>query len=204
MMRVGTRAALAVALLAAMLSAGCSGDGQSDEPAKGPNAGESPSGTPVLFRFEQFTGAPLVNGGEITLRSLEGKVVLLDLFGTWCSPCRRSIPLIVSLHQRFSGKDLEVVGLAYERTSDEAQAREKVKAFREEFSIPYTLALGPDQAWQELAVKAQAEGVVPTLLLIDRQGIVRYMFQGLKPGEEAVLAEQIEKLLAEPVVPVPR
>ena len=204
MMRVGTRANLGLARLAAMLSAGCSGDGQSDQPAKGPNAGESPSGTPVLFRFEQFTGAPLVDGGEITLRSLEGKVVLLDLFGTWCSPCRRSIPLIVSLHQRFSGKDLEVVGLAYERTSDEAQAREKVKAFREEFSIPYTLALGPDQAWQELAVKAKAEGVVPTLLLIDRQGIARYMLQGLKPGEEAVLAEQIEKLLAEPAVPVPQ
>lgn len=203
-MRVGTRVNLGLALLAAMLSAGCSGDGQTDQPAQGPNAGESPSGTPVLFRFEQFTGAPRVDGGEITLRSLEGKVVLLDLFGTWCPPCRRSIPLIVSLHQRFSGKDLEVVGLAYERTSDEAQARAKVKAFSQEFDIPYTLALGPDQAWQELAARAGAEGVVPTLLLIDRQGIVRYMFQGLKPGEEAVLAEQIERLLAEPVVPVPR
>ncbi|MCX5675807.1 MAG: TlpA disulfide reductase family protein [Planctomycetota bacterium] len=203
-MRVGTRANLGLALLTAMLSAGCSGDGQADKPAQGQNAPESPSGTPVLFRFEQFTGAPRVDGGEITLRSLEGKVVLLDLFGTWCSPCRRSIPLIVSLHQRFSGKDLEVVGLAYERTSDEAQARAKVKAFSQEFDIPYTLALGPDQAWQELAARAGAEGVVPTLLLIDRQGIVRYMFQGLKPGEEAVLAEQIERLLAEPAVPVAR
>ncbi|MBM4017672.1 MAG: TlpA family protein disulfide reductase [Planctomycetes bacterium] len=195
---------LAAALLAAALAPGCGGKDESPAgPADArPPAKSEPEGS-VLFRFDRFASATLVDGGEVTLGSLEGRVVLLDLFGTWCPPCRRSTPVLVSLYQRFHERGLEVVGLAYERTADPAGAREAVKGFREEFRIPYTLALGPDVVWQELQAKAQAEGAVPTLLLVDRQGVVRHMFQGLRPGEEAVLAERIEKLLAEPAAPGP-
>lgn len=203
-MPAAKRSAMSAVLAAALLLMGCGGEDSSEKQREGAEGGKSASESAVLFRFEQFTSAPLVDGGEVTLRSLEGQVVLLDLFGTWCPPCRRSIPLIVSLYQRFNEKGLEVVGLAYERTNDTGQAAEMVKAFREEFKIPYTLALGLDGVWPELEKKAGARGAVPTLVLIDRQGIARYMFQGLQPGEEAVLAERLEKLLAEPAVAVPR
>jgi thiol-disulfide isomerase/thioredoxin len=198
------RAALAVTLLATALAlAGCGGNGDSDKDGKDQHSA-NPLRPEVLFRFQKFTAAPLVDGGEVTLRSLEGKVVLLDLFGTWCPPCRRSIPILVGIYQRFHGKDLEMVGLAYENTGDEAQDRKLVAGLREEFKIPYRLAIGPRIVWDEIKAKAHAEEEIPTILLLDRQGVVRDMFQGLDPGEETVLAQRIEKLLAEPVVPVSR
>jgi len=203
-MRKQRRASLAAALLAAIALAGCGGgNGDSGKNDKGEESAKPPR-PEVLFRFQKFTSAPLVDGGEVTLRSLEGKVVLLDLFATWCPPCRRSTPILVGLHQRFQGKGLEMIGLAYENTGDAAQDRLKVTGFREEFRIPYRLAFGPQVVWEELQAKAHAEREIPTILLLDRQGVVREMFQGLDPGEETVLAARIEKLLAEPVVPVPR
>jgi thiol-disulfide isomerase/thioredoxin len=203
-MRRSRRAALPAALLAAAIAlAGCGGNGDSEKNGKGGEPAR-PSRPEVLFHFQKFTAAPLLDGGEVTLRSLEGKVVLLDLFATWCPPCRRSTPILVGLHQRFQGKCLEMIGLAYENTGDAAQDRLKVTGFREEFRIPYRLAFGPQVVWEELQAKAHAEREIPTILLLDRQGVVREMFQGLDPGEETVLAARIEKLLAEPVVPVPR
>jgi thiol-disulfide isomerase/thioredoxin len=202
-MRKQRRAAVAAAVLAAIVLAGCGGNGDSDKNGKGGGAAKPPR-PEVLFRFQKFTSVPLVDGGEVTLRSLEGKVVLLDLFGTWCPPCRRSVPILVDLYQRLHGKGLEMVGLAYENSGDAAQDRRSVADFRNELKIPYPLALGPALVWEELRAKAHAGGEIPTILLLDRQGVVREMFQGLDPGEETLLAERIEKLLAEPVVPAPR
>ena len=182
--------------------AGCGGNGDSEKNGKGEAA--KPSRPEVLFRFQKFTSAPLLDGGEVTLRSMEGKVVLLDLFATWCPPCRRSVPILVGLYQKFHGKGLEMIGLAYDNSGDAAQDRATITSFRQELKIPYPLALGPMIVWDELKAKARAEGVIPTILLLDRQGVVREMFQGLDPGEDAVLADRIQKLLAEPVVPVPR
>jgi thiol-disulfide isomerase/thioredoxin len=203
-MRKRRIAPLAAALLAAIALAGCGGEnGDSGKNGKGEGPAKPPR-PEVLFRFQKFTSAPLVDGGEVTLRSLEGKVVLLDLFGTWCPPCRRSVPVLAGLYQQFHAKGLEMVGLAYERSGDVAQDRQVVASFREEFKIPYRLAFGPDAVWEELRAKAHAEDVVPTILLLDRQGVVREMFQGLDPGDDAVLADRIAKLLAEPAVPVSR
>jgi thiol-disulfide isomerase/thioredoxin len=201
-------AAISAAALAAVLAAGCSGNG--DQAASGggdataAKGREAPPVPGVVFPgFERFKSAPLVGGGEFTLQSVKGKVVLLDLFGTWCPPCRKSIPVIVSLYERFHAAGLEVVGLAYEQTKNVDEAREAVEAFRGEFKIPYVLAIGPQEVWTELQEKAHAEGAVPTILLLDRQGVVRDMFQGLEPGEEKTLADHIEKLLEQPAVAGP-
>lgn len=177
-------------------AAGCDGDNGNPDHTDGPQTG-------MLFRFEQFTSAPRTDGGEVTLRSLAGKVVLLDLFGTWCLPCRRSTPVLVSLYERYRDQGFEIVGLAYEQTRDVAQAKRAVEAFRGEFKIPYILAVGPDVVWEELRKNARITGDVPTMVLMDRQGVVRDVFEGLPPGREAVLADRIERLLAEPYVPVP-
>jgi hypothetical protein len=79
-----------------------------------------------------------------------------------------------------------------------------VKVFRERFTIPYPLALGPDVVWEELQARTGAEGAVPTILLMDKQQIVRFTYQGLQPGDEAMLADRIEQLLAEPVGTLPK
>lgn len=194
-MRRGPGEAIGAGVVLAMVLAGCSKDAGTEPPAR-PESG-------TIFRFSRFTSAPLVSGGEVTLRSLRGKVVLFDLFGTWCLECRRSAPLLVSLHERYRRKGFEIVGLAYEKTGDSAQGRDAVERFRQEFNIPYPLAIGPDVVWEELREKADVPGVVPMLLVMDRQGVVRDVFEGLPPGHEAILADRVERLLAEPHVPLP-
>lgn len=194
-MRSGLLAATVLATGVAAILAGCGKDAPTDTPAE--------SSTDMLFRFERFTAFTPVDGPEVTLQSLRGKVVLFDLFGTWCPPCRKSAPLIVSLYERYSAKGFEVVGLAYEQGGDPQAAREAVEGFRKEFNIPYTLGLGPEVVWEDLREKTPARGAVPTLVVMDRQGVVRDLFEGLPPGHEAVLADRIERLLAEPDVPLP-
>jgi len=193
-MRASLAAAAAVALALVAL-AGCGDDASLPPPP--------PAGPDTIFRFSDFQAAPLVDGGEVTLASLRGKVVLFDVFGTWSASSRRTTPLVVSLYARYRAQGLEVVGLAYERTADPVQAREAVTAYRQEFSVPYVLALGPEVAREELRRKALARGEVPTLFVMDRQGVVRDLFEDLPPGHEAILADRIERLLAEPYVPVP-
>ena len=186
-------ARLVVAAGLALLAAGC--EDEEPVPTRPPDPVRS-----TLFRFEAFTSAPAVDGGEIALRDLRGKVVVLHLFGTWSPACRRTAPIIVSVYERYRGRAFELVGLAYERTEDRRQARETVRMFRERFKIPFPLALGPEGLWRELRGAAGISRRLPTLVLMDRQGVVRDVFRGLPPGYERVLAESIERLLAEPHV----
>ncbi len=191
---------LAIAAAMPVLVAGCNG-GQNDADAEA--EAEALRDSTALFRFETFDAAERTDGGEVSLKSLAGRVVLLDLFGTWCPPCRRATPVLVSLYERFRNQGFEIVGLAYEQTADTAQAKRAVEAFRGEFSVPYILAIGPPAVWDELREHSRVAGVVPTIVLVDRQGVVRDVFEGLPAGHEAVVADRIERLLAEPAALAP-
>jgi len=161
-----------------------------------------PSGADVTrFRFLAFTSAPLVEGGEVGLQSLRGRVVVLQLFGTWSADCRDVAPIMVSLYHRYGGEAFEIIGLAYEQTDDADQVRQAVRVYRDEFSIPYPLAVGPDVLWEELERYVRVSRRLPTLVLLDRRGVARRVFEGLPPGAEQTLAEDIEALLAEPYPP---
>jgi len=187
---------LAVAAGLALLAAGC----ENDEPA--PYRPAEPVRS-TLFRFETFSSAPALDGEAIALRALRGKVVVLYLFGTWSQACRRTAPIMVSVYERYRSQRFELVGLAYERTGDRRQARETVRAFRDGFKIPFPLGLGPEDLWQELHDAAGASRRLPTIVLMDRQGVVRNIFSDLPPGYEQVLADRVERLLAEPYVSLP-
>jgi thiol-disulfide isomerase/thioredoxin len=187
-------AAMALAL------AGCSGSGGGGAPAPEPR---NESEIPLLFRFDDFKPVPLVGGGEFSLAACEGQVVLLDLFNADLPDCRRYAPVLVSLYYRYRSQGLTIVGLDYERTLGPEQAAAAVEAYREEFATLYDLALGPDSLWAPLRHNAGARIDVPALVLLDRQGVVREVFENLPPGHEAILADRIERLLAEGAGPPP-
>jgi thiol-disulfide isomerase/thioredoxin len=194
-------AAIALAILVAVAIAGCKRDTGTTE-KKTPGGAEADKGgeQSVYFQLDQF-GAPLIlDDGRLTLKSLEGKVVLLDFFGTWCPTSRKSAPVLVSLYMRWHAAGLEVVGLAYERVSDPAQADSSLRAFRDEFGIPYPLAKGPSDLLEEISKKSKLEVNVETFLLVDKQGSVRYLFPGFRPGDEDLIEKRIEELLAEPAL----
>jgi len=181
-MAAWTAACLALAMV------GCH---KETEPPKAPPAEESAPNVPFLITFE----AKRVDGGKVTLDALKGRVVLVDLFGTWCPPCQRAAPVLVSLYERYRTQGFEAVGLAYERTETVEEAMEAVLAFQKDHGVPFVLAIGPEEVKRQ--IPGGFEGY-PTMVLVDRQGMGRRHFVGFTPGEEAVLAEEIEKLLAEP------
>jgi len=101
-------------------------------------------------------------GRALTLDRFHGKVVLLNLWATWCAPCRREMPTLDNLQARLGGDDFEVVALAVDRGGGA-----KVKAFLEELELG-RLALYLDPSSR--ALRALGAYGLPTTLLIDREG----------------------------------
>ena len=77
-----------------------------------------------------------VGGGSFKLSDYKDKTVVLDLWATWCGPCRAEIPHLVELHREYANKNVEVIGLT---TEDPNSAAEDVAAFAKEFNISYKL-----------------------------------------------------------------
>ncbi|GIW70969.1 MAG: hypothetical protein KatS3mg102_0511 [Planctomycetota bacterium] len=151
-------------------------------------------GERALFDFD-FELTDLA-GEPLRLRDFRGQVVLVDIWGTWCPPCRAEIPHLIELYQRYKGKGFAIVGLSRERVGGE-QAVELVREFASEHEIPYRL--GVIEA--DFLKKIPGFQGFPTLLFIDRQGRVRLVKVGYTEG--VVLEGVIEKLLAEQLAPAP-
>ncbi len=130
-----------------------------------------------------------LDGKPLSLKSLRGKVVLLDMWATWCGPCRMATPMLQSLHQKFGGRGLKVVGISVDDTIAMA------KPFQKQMKVTYTLAANPD-ANPKIAQAYNAQGI-PAIYLIDQKGIVRWSQSGYDAnGEEQLLSQKINALLA--------
>ncbi|MBK7349488.1 MAG: TlpA family protein disulfide reductase [Gemmatimonadetes bacterium] len=163
------------------------------------------SSAPLAFRFPDVDGR-MVSSSDARF---QGKVVLVDLFGTWCPTCHDAAPALVGLYQRFRERGLEVVGIAFEVTGDSAQDAPLVRRYREKFGIPFPLLLGGVSEVEAVsAAFPQLEGFTayPTTLFVGRDGRIRRIhagFYGPATGaaHEALVAEftrEVERLLAEP------
>jgi len=162
--------------------------------------------TAAPFRFS----FPDVNG--VTLDQSDprfaGKVLVVDIFGTWCPTCHDAAPTLVQLYRDYHPKGLEMVGLAYEVSGDPATDGKLVGRYQEKFGIPFPLLLAgtndPDAA---AASQPQLKGPIafPTTLFLGRDGRVRLVhggFYGPATGAQhdrlvTEFREEIERLLKE-------
>ena len=124
-----------------------------------------------------------INGG-ITSGDIKGKVVVVDLYATWCGPCMRAIPHNNALLKKYKDQGLVVIGVC---TSSDGQ--EIFAANAKQHDIQYPAARDPELKSEE----AWAVAYYPTYAIIDRKGIVRVI--GLQPD---YVEEVVKKLLAEP------
>lgn len=112
-------------------------------------------------------GAPyLEGGGSFSLKELRGDVVLLNVWATWCEPCKREIPALSGLAADYQGEELRLIGVSIDRT----QSDEEVATFARGLGATYSLARDQDNAFSSVF---RTTGV-PVTVLIDRSGeIVR-------------------------------
>lgn len=121
-------------------------------------------------------------GETLSLSSLRGNVVLLDFFATWCPPCREELPILVKLQERYRDQGLTVIAIdAIEREQGGIQ---QVERFVERFKMDFPVLLDEGE---EAAALYRVEAI-PTLFLIDREGIVRAVYQGVQSEQELTTA----------------
>jgi thiol-disulfide isomerase/thioredoxin len=122
-----------------------------------------------------------------TVGALRGRVVLLDFWATWCAPCRASIPRLDALQARYGAQGLSVLGVSSEEAQD-------VAAFTRTMGMHYGVAV--DKLGQ--TTRAYDVASLPTLVIIDKRGVVRDVAIGVDPGQDARLDATLRALLAEP------
>lgn len=141
----------------------------------GPVVGETPA-----FEVETLDGA------LVTPENLEGRVVVVNFWATWCAPCRLEMPALQELHQRYAGNGLVVLGL-----STDAGGEGVVRRFLDEqgYTFPVAMADG--------GVRRAFGGLpgIPTTFLIDRSGTVRHRVIGLfaPPAIHAAVRRMLEE-----------
>ena len=160
---------------------------------------------PFRFSFPDLDGRIVTSEDE----RFQGKVVLIDIFGSWCPTCHDAAPSMVQFYRDYHDRGLEVVGLAYEVSGDSAIDNAQVRRYRDKFGIEFPLLLaGINVTSATAATLPQLEGFTayPTTIFIGRDGLVRKIhagFMGPATGAQhdhliREFAALIEELLREP------
>lgn len=185
---------LVVLLAVAAVLAGCSGDGRV-RPAEESSAGfVQGSGVVTVVPVEdrepapEFVG-PLLDGGEFDLADARGEVVVLNVWGSWCAPCRAEAPALVAVAEDSADDGVRFVGVNTRDTDTAAQA------FEEEFAVPYPSVVDPDGRLLLAFRDTLPPAAIPSTLVVDREGLMAARVIG--PITQTSLADLVDQVAGE-------
>ena len=134
-----------------------------------------------------YAAPMLAQQDSVRLADLKGSVVLLNVWATWCIPCRKEIPELQALHQQYSARGLKVIGVSV----DEAGADADVAEFAKNFGMTYPIWRDAEDRVSELF---RTPGV-PSSFLIDRKGIVRWRHLGPFTAQDSAFVQALHNVL---------
>jgi cytochrome c biogenesis protein CcmG, thiol:disulfide interchange protein DsbE len=126
-------------------------------------------------------------GQTFSLGDYRGKVVVLEFFTTWCEPCRISAPLLQDFSVRYKDRGVAIIAVSLDEGSD---VRAKLKTFRERYKISYRIVLGNADLKRHYNAY-----VLPTTIVIDRNGIIARRHHGISRDYANMLAGDLEQLI---------
>jgi peroxiredoxin len=128
-----------------------------------------------------------LDGKQLGLNELHGQVVLINFWASWCGPCRTEMPRLDALYRKYRAAGVTLVGINVE--PDSADALNYLK------STPVTFPILFDS--DSKVSKLYEVAGMPSTVILDRKGMVRYIHRGYKPGEEDAYLDQIRALMRE-------
>ena len=140
------------------------------------------AGTPASeFSLSSLAGQP------VTLSQFKGNVVLVNFWATWCGPCQQEMPLLDQMYKKYKPAGFTLLGVNVDK---EAPAVKELLA-RKPVSFP--VLLDP----QNSVSRAYNVADMPSSVIIDRKGNVRYIHRGYRPGDENEYQDRIRQLIRE-------
>jgi thiol-disulfide isomerase/thioredoxin len=134
--------------------------------------------------------ASTLEGARANLMSLRGRVVLLNLWATWCLPCLKEMPELSALHQQYEQAGLVVIGM----NLDDPRSQQKAIELVAQRKLPFTIWLDPEM----LSVIALSAERLPTTVLVDREGIIVWRRTGALRADGSALQRALRNALAQP------
>jgi peroxiredoxin len=126
-------------------------------------------------------------GDNLKLSELRGKVILINFWASWCGPCRQEMPVLNELYQHYRPLDFTILGVNVEQNSDDA------KSLLKDVSVSFPILFDNKNKVSKLY---DVKGM-PSTVLVDRDGNIRYVHMGYQPGTEAEYQSQIRALIRE-------
>lgn len=131
--------------------------------------------------------AMTMDGTPIALADLRGDVVLLNIWATWCKPCRQEIPALETLHRTYGARGLRVTGVSIDAHNDTLA----IAGFARELGASYALWRDPDDRVSSTFLSVG----VPATYLIDRNGVLRWRHMGPVKADDAALLLALDSAL---------
>lgn len=125
------------------------------------------------------------DNGVINLKKLKGKVVYLDFWASWCTPCRKSFPWMNDMHSRYDSKKFTIVAVNLDT------AKEDALSFLKKVPAKFPIAYDPEGS---IATKYDLKAM-PSSYLIDKKGQLVFTHKGFREGDASEIEKKIKKLL---------
>lgn len=131
--------------------------------------------------------AATLDGEAVALSDLRGEVLLVNLWATWCAPCRFETPFLQALYDEHRERGFEIVGISV----DDAGFEDVVREFAREYGVTYTILHDPEMRSMD-AFRAVG---LPATYLVDREGTIRFVRVGPVSEEDRAFFEALEAAL---------